>query len=288
MKKVAVAAFALLAIFLASVLMPCVLTAPDSSSPVLGATSDADVDPDVLGADEGGVKGQVTMRAIPVEKYSLVLKEVKWDAEKETWSSTNMEYKFEISDKNGQYAVKVKPGYYNIYAISTSKETVGYGVPIKITEGQWYPDSIDFKFERSYSFHGNVSYENMSLSGVNVSLTPVGSTSKNVTQTDENGHYQFENLTGGVYEILFQKSGFADERQIVDITVQPYLIIPMERTGLPGINGFILEYDFQHSMMVIGLVGMIVMIVISLAVRYYLTRNPNMILNDDTEERIED
>ena len=41
-------------------------------------------------------------------------------------------------------------------------------------------------------------------------------------------------------------------------------------------------------MMVIGLVGMIVMIVISLAVRYYLTRNPNMILNDDTEERIED
>lgn len=33
---------------------------------------------------------------------------------------------------------------------------------------------------------------------------------------------------------------------------------------------------------------MIVMIAISLAVRYYLTRNPNMILNDDVKEKSEE
>ena len=128
----------------------------------------------------------------------------------------------------------------------------------------------------------------MKLSGVNVSLTPIGENTKNVTQTDSDGHYQFNGLTGGVYELLFQKDGFADERQIIDIIVQPYFNTSMMRTGLPGINGFILEYDFQHSMMVVGLVGMIVMIAISLAVRYYLTRNPNMILNDDVKEKSEE
>mgnify|MGYP005754520599 CR=1 FL=1 len=286
MKKVAVAAFALLAIFLASVLMPCVLTAPDSSSPVLGADPSNDSDPYALPEGKGGVEGMVKIRDWPVENYSLKFEELEWNENNEM-VLTGMVYNFDISDPNGKYMVKVNPGYYNIKAISTSKEVVSYPTITTVSEGKWN-SGIDFTFVRSYSFHGNVSFEGMSLSGVNVSLTPTSGGAANVTQTDNNGHYQFNNLTGGTYEILFQKSGFADERQIVDITVQPYLIIPMERTGLPGINGFILEYDFQHSMMVIGLVGMIVMIVISLAVRFYLTRNPNMILNDDNEERIED
>lgn len=278
MKKVAVAAFALLAVFLASVLMPCALTAPDSSSPVLGATSDAETDPDFLPDGKGGVRGVAMMRNSPITEYTLEFVDI--DSPQSEITS------FNIVNDEGKYSVKLDPGRYNVSAI-TPKEKVTLSKPIEVIGKQWLED-VDFQFVRSYSFHGNVNYEDMSLSGVNVSLTPVGGTSKNVTQTDENGHYQFENLTGGVYEILFQKSGFADERQIVDITVQPYLIIPMERTGLPGINGFILEYDFQHSMMVIGLVGMVVMIAISLGVRYYLTRNPNMMLNDDAEGKSED
>lgn len=291
MKKVAVAAFALLAVFLASVLMPCALTAPDSSSPVLGATSDAETDPDFLPDGKGGVRGTVMVRDWPVENYSLVFEEVEWNENNEM-VLTGMTYNFEVSDVNGAYSEIVNPGYYNIKAISTSQEVVSYPTLVTVTEGKWNEGAegkgINFTFVRSYTFHGNVSFERMMLSGVNVSLTPTSGGTANVTQTDENGHYQFNNLTGGAYEILFQKSGFADERQIVDITVQPYLNIPMERTGLPGINGFILEYDFQHSMMVIGLVGMVVMIAISLGVRYYLTRNPNMMLNDEAEGRSED
>ncbi len=278
MKKVAVAAFALLAIFLASVLMPCALTAPDSSAPVLGAASDTEVDPNFLPDGKGGVKGAAMMRNSPITEYTLEFVDID--------SAQSESIRFDIVDDEGKYSVKLDPGRYNVSAITT-KEKVTLSKPIEIVGKQWLED-VDFQFVRSYSFHGNVSYEGMKLSGVNVSLTPVGGTSKNVTQTDEDGHYQFENLTGGVYEILFQKSGFAEERQIVDITVQSYLIIPMERTGLPGINGFILEYDFQHSMMVIGLIGMIVMIAISLGVRYYLTRNPNMMLNEEAEGKSED
>lgn len=280
MKKVAVAAFALLAIFLASVLMPCALTAPDSSTPVLGAASDTEVDPDFLPSDgsKGGVRGAAMMRNSPITEYTLEFVDI--DSPQSETTIIN------IVDDEGKYSVRLDPGRYNVSAI-TPKEKVTLSKPIEIIGKQWL-ENVDFQFVRSYSFHGNVNYEDMGLSGVNVSLTPVGGTSKNVTQTDEDGHYQFENLTGGVYEILFQKSGFADERQIIDITVQSYLIIPMERTGLPGINGFILEYDFQHSMMVIGLIGMIVMIAISLGVRYYLTRNPNMMLNDEAEGKSEE
>ena len=291
MKKVAVAAFALLAILAVSVLMPCALTAPDSSAPVLGASSDAESDPDFLPEGKGGVKGVVQVRDWPVENYSLIFEEVEWNENNEM-KLTGMTYNFEVSNINGTYAEIVNPGYYNIKAISTSKEVVSYPTVVTVTEGKWNEGAdgkgINFTFVRSYTFHGNVTFEGMKLSGVNVSLTPASGGAASVTQTDEDGHYQFNNLTGGAYEILFQKSGFTDERQIVDITVQPYLNIPMVRTGLPGINGFILEYDFQHSMMVIGLVGMIVMIVISLGVRYYLTKNPNMMLNDETEETSED
>lgn len=286
MKKVAVAAFALLAILAVSVLMPCALTAPDSSAPVLGASSDAESDPDFLPEGKGGVRGLVQVRDWPVENYSLVFEEVEWNENNEM-ALTGMTYNFEVSNVNGTYSEIVNPGYYNIKAISTSKEVVSYPTVVTVTEGKW-KDNIDFTFVRSYTFHGNVSFEGMMLSGVSVSLTPASGGEASVTQTDESGHYQFNNLTGGAYEIQFQKSGFENEIQIVDITVQPYLNIPMVRTGLPGINGFILEYDFQHSMMVIGLVGMIVMIVISLGVRYYLTRNPNMMLNDETEEKSED
>lgn len=279
MKKVAVAAFALLAVFLASVLMPCALTAPDSSAPVLGATSDTDIEFEM---GEGGVTGEVKMRQSPVTEYTL--KFVDIDTPPEEMKITE----FNIKDDDGKYAVALAHGRYNV-SVTTPKgsEVVTSATPVEVKVGEWTKD-VNFKFERSYTFHGNVSYERAYLSGVNVYLTPIGGTSKNVTQTDENGHYQFEDLQGGAYEILFQKSGFADERQIIDITVQPYLNIPMERTGLPGINGFILEYDFQHSMMVVGLVGMVVMIAISLGVRYYLTRNPNMMLNDDAEGRSED
>lgn len=286
MKKVAVAAFALLAILAVSVLMPCALTAPDSSAPVLGASSDAESDPDFLPEGKGGVRGLVQVRDWPVENYSLIFEEVEWNENNEM-ALTGMTYNFEVSNVNGTYSEIVNPGYYNIKAISTSKEVVSYPTVVTVTEGKW-KDNIDFTFVRSYTFHGNVSFEGMMLSGVSVSLTPASGGEASVTQTDESGHYQFNNLTGGAYEIQFQKSGFENEIQIVDITVQPYLNIPMVRTGLPGINGFILEYDFQHSMMVIGLVGMIVMIVISLGVRYYLTRNPNMMLNDETEEKSED
>lgn len=278
MKKVAVAAFALLAILAVSVLMPCALTAPDSSTPVLGAASDTEVDPNFLPEGKGGVKGAAIMRNSPITEYTLEFVDID--------SAQSESIRFDIVDDEGKYSVKLDAGRYNVSAI-TPKEKVTLSKPIEIVEKQWL-ENVDFQFVRSYSFHGNVNYEDMNLSGVNVSLTPVGGTSKNVTQTDEDGHYQFENLTGGVYEIVFQKSGFAEERQIVDITVQPYLIIPMERTGLPGINGFILEYDFQHSMMVIGLIGMIVMIAISLGVRYYLTRNPNMMLNDEAEGKSEE
>lgn len=286
MKKVAVAAFALLAILAVSVLMPCALTAPDSSAPILGASSDAESDPDFLPEGKGGVRGLVQVRDWPVENYSLVFEEVEWNENNEM-ALTGMTYNFEVSNVNGTYSEIVNPGYYNIKAISTSKEVVSYPTVVTVTEGKW-KDNIDFTFVRSYTFHGNVSFEGMMLSGVSVSLTPASGGEASVTQTDESGHYQFNNLTGGAYEIQFQKSGFENEIQIVDITVQPYLNIPMVRTGLPGINGFILEYDFQHSMMVIGLVGMIVMIVISLGVRYYLTRNPNMMLNDETEGKSED
>ncbi len=283
MKKVAVAAFALLAIFLASVLMPCVLTAPDSDSPspVLDRTLSVEVENE-FEVGEGGVTGNVKMRDSPVTEYTLKFVDI------DTPQGEVKSSEFNIKADDGAYAVTLTQGRYNV-SVTTPKasEVVTSTTPVEVKEGEW-TEGVNFKFESSYSFHGNVSYGDAYLSGVNVSLTPVGSTSKTVTQTDEYGHYQFEDLRGGAYEILFQKSGFADERQIVNITVQPYLIISMERTGLPGINGFILEYDFQHSMMVIGLVGMIVMIVISLCVRYYLTRNPNMILNDDTEERIED
>lgn len=286
MKKVAVAAFALLAIFLASVLMPCALTAPDSSAPVLGAASNAEADPNFLPEGKGGVKGLVEIRGWPVENYSLVFEELEWNENNEM-ILTGMTYSFDISNVNGTYAEIVNPGYYNIRAISTSKEVVVYPTLVTVTEGKWN-EGIDFTFVRSYSFHGNVSFEDMRLNGVGVSLIPTAGGTANVTQTNEDGHYQFNNLTGGTYEIVFQKNGFSEQRQIVDITVQPYLNIAMERTGLPGINGFILEYDFQHSMMVIGLIGMIVMIVISISVRYYLTRNPNMMLNDEADGKSED
>ena len=288
MKKAAVAAFALLAVLLASVLMPCALTAQDSSSPILGASSSANSGSDShdLAEGKGGVEGKVMMRNSPVEDYTITFEKVEFNEENEM-SLTGLKYTKEITSTSGEYAVQLSPGQYSAKAISTSKEVVTYPTTIKITEGQW-KSGIDFQFVNSYSFHGNVSYSGMKLSGVNVSLTPIGENTKNVTQTDSDGHYQFNGLTGGVYELLFQKDGFADERQIIDIIVQPYFNTSMMRTGLPGINGFILEYDFQHSMMVVGLVGMIVMIAISLAVRYYLTRNPNMILNDDVKEKSEE
>lgn len=288
MKKAALAAFALLAILMASMLMPCAPTALDSSSPVLGAPTDTSSGSDsyILDNGKGGVEGKVTMRDSPVESYTITFEEVELNEEGGT-SLTGLTYTREINNTNGEYAVQLSPGQYNAKAISTSKEVVSYPTVIKVTEGQWN-SNVDFQFVRSYSFHGNVSYKDMKVSGVTVSLAPIGGTSKNVTLTDDDGHYQFNDLTGGVYELLFQKSGFSDERQIIDITVHPYFNTQMQRTGLPGINGFILEYDFQHSMMILGLAGMIAMIAISLAVRYYLTRNPNMILNDDVKEKSEE
>lgn len=280
MKKAAVAAFALLAVLLASVLMPCALTAQDSSSPVLGASSSANSgsDPDNLEAGKGGVRGVAMMRNSPITEYTLEFVDID--------SNPLESISFDIVDNEGKYSVELDPGRYNVSAI-TPKEKVTLSKPIEVVENQWVEET-DFQFVNSYSFHGNVSYSGMKLSGVTVSLAPIGGTSKNVTLTDDDGHYQFNDLTGGVYELLFQKSGFSDERQIIDITVHPYFNTQMQRTGLPGINGFILEYDFQHSMMILGLAGMIAMIAISLAVRYYLTRNPNMILNDDVKEKSEE
>lgn len=270
MKKITVAAVALLVMLLITMLLPYADSSSDLRDVVLAEESGNDELSDVgivsgkLISRDFGAEGTVIFTADDSKTYEAVV----------------------IKEDNGRYSKKLPPGQYSAKARSTDVEEVSYPEPIVVEAGSTI-DGIDFKFVNTYTLTGTVRYGNLDLSGVKVSLSREGDDTRS-TVTNSEGYYQFNNLRGGTWTILFEKEGFKDVKSEINMETNPYFNTQMYRAGLPGINGFIPGYDFQHSMMIIGLIGMVVMIAFSLILRLYASKNPSLILEDDNTEEKKD
>ncbi|WP_400259920.1 carboxypeptidase regulatory-like domain-containing protein [Candidatus Methanomassiliicoccus intestinalis] len=278
MRKIAVVATALLAILLVSTLMPCILATSDSSSDgtVLGANDKGD-EPPLTG--KGTVSGRVLIREIGAYDCKVTFTEMNDNNE------MGVEHSITIPKENdGYYSIELDIGRYTAYAEYDKEKNVppdDRSPIIVVEEGSDIKD-VNFRFEMSYPFHGTITFEGSGLGGVTVTLTPISGNPTSV-QTNEDGYYSFKGLSGGIYTIDCQKSGFETVTNNIDMSKEYYFNTPMTRSGLPGINGFIEGYDFQHSMMVVSLIGMVTMIIFALGVRFHLMKHPHLILNDEEE-----
>lgn len=263
--------------------MPCILATSDSSSDgtVLGANDKGDEPPPT---GKGTVSGRVLIREIGAYDCRVSFTKIDTDQDKETPSK--YVYSVDIPKENdGNYSIELDVGSYIAYAEYDKEKNVppdDRSPIIVVEEGSDIKD-VNFRFEMSYPFHGTVTFEGSGLGGVTVTLTPISSGNPTSVQTNEDGYYSFKGLSGGRYTIDCQKSGFETVTNNIDMDKEYYFNTPMTRSGLPGVNGFIEGYDFQHSMMVVSLIGMVTMIIFALGVRFHLMKHPHLILNDEEE-----
>lgn len=270
MRKVAVIALALLAMFV-YIITPLALAAPNYVDASLNDEEPAEV-------TGGTISGRVTTGNYGAYDCVVVFTPIEGESNP---------YTYEIdSASNGAYITDVLPsGVYSAYAEShTTNERRTYASNITIEDGV-NVEGIDFNFERSYVLTGQVRNVDLFLNDVTVSIYATGNPSEiTYTHTNEFGRYQFTGLSEGTYTLLFQKDGYKDVSTRITIGVDaPYFNTQMYKSGLPGINGFIPGYDFQHSMMIVGIVGIIVMIAFALMIWAHITKHPSLILEDEED-----
>ncbi len=109
----------------------------------------------------------------------------------------------ESPDFNLPIAVLLKGGYDPAFVSQIGKTTVQGKVTIRA--GKITVDRLIIQTPLTYSISGTVTYNNIGLPGVSMSLT--GTSSANVT-TDSSGHYTFSGLTNGNYTITPSKPNY--------------------------------------------------------------------------------
>ncbi len=180
----------------------------------------------------------------------------------------------------------ITPGVYIIKAFKIGYNTTVYPDPITIVKGS--DVVIDLTLEAASNFYGGLSgrvvYNGSPLPGVKVMLSSEGMANQ-VTSTDDNGNYTFNQVPPGNYELLLSKNGYVGASY--DVIISPLTQISqdasLKRDSLPGTSGFVRDFDLSHSLMVIGLVLALTVSLVSLLIMRRIRGRPELLEKEEPE-----
>ena len=131
---------------------------------------------------------------------------------------------------------------------------------------------------------GRVMYNGSPLPGVKVMLSSEGMANQ-VTSTDNDGNYTFNQVPPGNYELLLSKNGYVGTSY--DVIISPLTQISqdasLKRDSLPGTSGFVRDFDLSHSLMVIGLVLALTISLVSLLIMRRIRGRPELLEKEEPE-----
>jgi len=147
---------------------------------------------------------------------------------------------------------------------------------------------IDLTLDASSNFYGGLSgrvvYNGNPLQGVKVMLSAEGKANQ-VTSSDSDGNYTFNQVPPGAYELLLSKNGYVGTSYSVNISPLTQITqdASLKRDSLPGTSGFVRDFDLSHSLMVIGLVLALTVSLVSLLIMRRIRGRPELLEKEEPE-----
>ncbi|MDH7508706.1 MAG: carboxypeptidase-like regulatory domain-containing protein [Methanomassiliicoccales archaeon] len=219
----------------------------------------------------GTLTGHVTNGTAPVQGATIHLK-----SSKNNYSAVSM-------GPLGEYTInRVAPGIYVAYAEKQGYWTSYYNEPVVILRGK--KTVLNFTLlEQPAKLYGRVYFGEGPVAGVQVILQSQSYSAS--TTTDANGNYTFSNVPSGTYSLIFRKQGY--QERTVQITLSPFeekrYDLSLEKELPQGNGGFIPGFDLPHSLMVVALSVAIVLLIISLFIRFKTIENPELLARGEPE-----
>ncbi|MBC7108414.1 MAG: carboxypeptidase regulatory-like domain-containing protein [Methanomassiliicoccales archaeon] len=183
----------------------------------------------------------------------------------------------------GEYTISgIAPGIYIAYAEKQGYWTSYFNEPVVIIRGK--KTVLNFTLvEQPAKLYGRVYFGDSPVAGVQVVLQSQSFSAS--TTTDANGNYTLSNVPAGTYSLTFRKQGY--QEKTVQITLSPFeekrYDFSIEREAIEESSGFIPGFDLPHSLMVVALSVAIIILIISLFIRFKIVQNPELMAQEEPE-----
>lgn len=183
----------------------------------------------------------------------------------------------------GEYTISgIAPGIYIAYAEKQGYWTSYFNEPVVIIRGK--KTVLNFTLvEQPAKLYGRVYFGDGPVAGVQVVLQSQSFSTS--TTTDANGNYTLSNVPAGTYSLIFRKQGY--QEKTVQITLSPFeekrYDFSLEREAIEESGGFIPGFDLPHSLMVVALSIAIIILIVSLFIRFKIIRNPELLAQEEPE-----
>ncbi|MEM2944069.1 MAG: carboxypeptidase-like regulatory domain-containing protein [Methanomassiliicoccales archaeon] len=220
----------------------------------------------------GCLSGHVTNGTAPVVGAIVYLKNEQYN-----YSGTSI-------SPLGEYTITgIAPGVYVAYAEKQGYWTNYSNKPIFIVRG--VKTILNFTLlEQPAKIFGTVYMGDVPIPGVQVIVQ--AQSFSTATMTDSNGNYTITGVPAGSYTVTFRKAGY--QEKIIQISLSPFenkrLDFFLEKEAIEESTGFIPGFDLPHSLMVVALAVAIVILIISLFVKYKVARNPGLLAEEEVKE----